>query len=86
MQMQIFAQLNPGNELGIENVKATDAGSGIKAYVCDFSITHGMFSQPVLYELLTSENPEQAKAARKMIKNAAIIADLTGYPEYKIQP
>ncbi len=79
-----FAALNPGSECGYRNVKASDIGGGIKAFICDFSITHGLFRIPVLYNLLTSKDPQQMRAVRKMIKNAVIIADMTGYPEYKM--
>jgi len=33
--------------------------------------------------LLVSNDPSQRKAARKILMNQAILADLTGYPEYQ---
>ncbi len=81
-----FASLNPGNHLGYRNVIATDLGNGIKGYVCDFSIAHGLTTVPVMHNLLVSNDPAQRKTARSLLKNAAILADLTGYPEYNTQP
>ncbi len=77
-----FDSLNPSNTIGYRNVKASDVGDGIKAYVCDFSITHGLTSVPVIRNLLKSNDPAQRKAAWKIIKNATILADLTG-SDYK---
>ncbi len=78
-----FTDLNPGNALGYRNIGSRDLGEGIKAYVCDFSIAEGLTNIPVIHSLLVSNNPSQRKAARRMLRNAAILADLTGYPEYK---
>ena len=78
-----FATLNPNNALGYRNVKSSDVGNGIKAYICDFSIAHGLTNVPAMHSLLGSNDPTQKKIARQMLKNAAILADLTGYPEYQ---
>ena len=81
-----FSELNPGNSLGYRNVGSTDLGNGIKAYVCDFSIAHGVTNVRVIHNLLLSQESAHKKAAHQMLKNAAILADLTGYPEYNTQP
>ncbi len=73
-----FDTLNPGNAIAYRNVKVTDLGEGIKAYVCDFSIAHGLTNVPVIRNLLKSNDPAQRRAAMKLIKNATILADLTG--------
>ena len=73
-----FAELNPGNELGYRNVTSSNLGSGIKAYICDFSIAHGITNVPVINNLLLSHDSAHNKAARQMLRNAAILADLTG--------
>ena len=79
-----FAALNPSTVIGYRNVKSKDLGDGIKAYVCDFSIVHGLINVSVIHNLAVSKDSAQQKAARNMLKNAAILADLTGDPEYQI--
>jgi len=81
-----FSELNLGKSLGYRNVGSSDLGNGIKAYVCDFSIAHGVTNVPVIHNLLLSQDRTHKKAAHQMLKNAAILADLTGYPEYNTQP
>ena len=81
-----FANINPGNVLGYRNVGSTDLGNGVKAYVCDFSIPHGATNIPAIHSLLNSKDPAHRKVGRKILKNAAIIADLSGYPEYETKP
>ena len=80
-----FESLNPGNAIAYRNVKVSDMGAGVKAYVCDFSIVHGLSNVPVIRRLLVSGDPAQRRAAWKLIKNAAILADLTGV-NYKTPP
>ena len=80
-----FNSLNPGKTIGYRNVRAADVGQGIKAYVCDFSIAHGMTNVPVIRNLLKSDDPAHKKLAWQMIKNATILADLTG-SDYKANP
>ena len=81
-----FSEVNPGKGIGYRNVGANDLGNGIKAYVCDFSIAHGIANVPVIHNLLLSHDPAHKKAAHQMLKNAAILSDLTGYPEFSTQP
>jgi hypothetical protein len=73
-----FADLNPAKALGYCNVGSIDLGNGIKAFVCDFSITHGIVNVPVVHNLVLSKDPLQRKVARQMLKNAVILAELTG--------
>ncbi|MBY0357257.1 MAG: hypothetical protein K2W82_04580 [Candidatus Obscuribacterales bacterium] len=73
-----FEALNPGSSIGTRNVRSKDLGGGIKAYIADFSISGGVMNVGVIRSLLKSDNPEHHKAAMKMLKNAAILADLTG--------
>ncbi len=73
-----FDVLNPGKDIAYRSVHGTEIGAGIKAYVADFSITHGIKNVSVINNLLRSNDPSQRKAARRMIKNATILADLTG--------
>jgi hypothetical protein len=81
-----FVTLNPGNNLGYRNVNFSDLGNGIKAYTCEFSIAHGLTNVPVIHSLLAAKDPIQRKIAHKLLKNAAIIDDLCGYPDYQTQP
>ena len=73
-----FRALNPGNALGYRHVSATEVGAGIKAYLCDFSIPQAMANVNVIGQLLKSNSPTHLRTAHRMLKNAAIIADLTG--------
>lgn len=73
-----FESLNPGGTIGTRNVRSKDLGAGIKAYIADFSISGGVMNVSVMRNLLKSNNPEHQKAAMKMLKNAAILSDLTG--------
>jgi hypothetical protein len=79
-----FESLNPGNALGYRNVRSSDLGGGIKMFVSEFSIANGVSNIPVARSLLKSPLKEQRKAGRKMLKNAAILSDLTG-PDYKVE-
>ncbi len=81
-----FAELNPGNKLAYRNIGSTDLGNGIKGYICDFSIPHGLTNVPVIHSLLVSHERVHKKVAHQMLKNAAILADLAGYPEYNTSP
>ena len=74
-----FESLNPCNALGCRNIRSSDVGGGIKVFVCDFSISKGIASIPVIHNLLKSQDPGQRKAAWLMIKNATILNDLTGF-------
>jgi hypothetical protein len=80
-----FDSLNPGKTIGYRNVQSSELGDGTKAFVCDFSIARGLMNVPIMRNLLRSENSNQRKIAWKMIKNATILADLTG-DIYKINP
>ncbi len=73
-----FDVLNPGKDIAYRSVRVTEVGAGVKAYVADFSITHSIKNIGVINNLLRSNDPSQRKAARRMIKNATILADLTG--------
>jgi hypothetical protein len=77
-----FAELNPGNKLAYRNIASTNLGSGIKGYICDFSIPHGLTHVPIIHNLLAANDSTQRKTARKIMKDAVIKADLSGYPEY----
>jgi len=78
-----FTELNPGNKLAYRNVGSTDFGSGIKGFVSDFSIPHGLTNVPVIHNLLISNNLAIRKTIRQIMKDAVIKADLSGYPEYQ---
>jgi hypothetical protein len=73
-----FETLNPGVSIGVRNIREKDMGAGIKAYIADFSLAGSMMNVPVIHSLLKSDNHNHKKAADKMLKNASILADLTG--------
>ncbi len=82
-----FNQLNPCTTIGYRNVKSSELGGGIKAFVCDFSIAHGLSSVPAIRSLLRSDDQAHRKAAWQMIKNATILDDLTsGAESYSHSP
>lgn len=72
-----FAELNPGSVVGYRNVRSAELGGGIKSFVCDFSIPHGLNNVKVIHGLLYSQEPKHQKLVRQMLKNAAILADLS---------
>jgi hypothetical protein len=80
-----FDSLNPGKTIGYRNVQSSELGDGTKAFICDFSIAHGLMNVPIIHNMLRSDSSSQRKIAWKMIKNATILADLTGNI-YKINP
>lgn len=80
-----FESLNPGRQFGYRNLRSSDLGEGIKAYVADFSIAHGLSNVAVINSLVKSNDPAQRKAVWHMIKNAVILDDLTG-SDYKLSP
>lgn len=77
-----FQLLNPGGSVGYRNVKSTDLGAGIRAYICEFSIPNALSNFSNLHKLLVSDNLEYKKATYRILKNAAILTDLTG-SDYK---
>jgi hypothetical protein len=83
-----FEELNPGRALGYRLIRSSDMGDGIRAFVCNFSIPNGLQNVPAMHRLVNSNSPAERKAARKMLKNAAIISDLDPHdaPEYKTAP
>lgn len=75
---ETFDVLNPGKDIAYRSVRVTEVGADIKAYVADFSITHGVKNVGVINHLLRSDDPSQRKAARRIIRNAIILADVIG--------
>lgn len=75
-----FNQLNPANgAIGYRNLRQGDVGNGIKAFICDFAIPHGVNNVEVIRKLLHSKDQTHQKSVNRMLKNALILADLTGY-------
>ena len=72
-----FNQLNPGSSVGYRNVRSNDMGNGIRTFVADFSIPHGLENLEVLHSLFYSQDPKHRKLVAQMLKNAAILASLT---------
>jgi hypothetical protein len=74
-----FAALNPdGGRIGYRNIQSSDVGNGIKAYVAEFSIPNAFRNLEVIHKLLSSTDPRDQKISHSILKNAAILADLTG--------
>jgi hypothetical protein len=76
-----FDQLNPGPSVGYRNVRSTDIGNGIRTFIADFSIPHGLENLEVLHSLFYSQEPKHRKWVAQMLKNAAILTSLTGGSE-----
>jgi len=72
-----FAELNPGSVVGYRNIRSAELGGGIKSFVADFSIPHGLTNVSVINGLLRSPEPKHQKIVRQLLKNAAILADLS---------
>ncbi|MBX9572653.1 MAG: hypothetical protein K2X77_27405 [Candidatus Obscuribacterales bacterium] len=75
-----FNQLNPADgAIGYRHLRHTSLGEGTRAYVCDFSIPHGINNVEVIRHLVRSKDPRHKKSVNQILKNALILADLTGY-------
>lgn len=64
------------------NLRQAQLGDGTQAFVCDFSIPHGINNVQLIRTLLRSKDQNHQKSVNRMLKNALILADLTGY-DYK---
>ncbi len=73
-----FDSLNPGKTIAYRNVRESKSGQGKRVFLSDFSINHGLANVSVVRNLLESSDASQRKAAWAMLKDAAILADLTG--------
>ncbi len=73
-----FDSLNPGKTIAYRNVRESKSGEGKRVFLSDFSINHGLANVSVVRNLLESSDASQRKAAWAMLKDAAILADLTG--------
>ena len=76
-QTASFESLNPGSSVGYRRIKSSDLGGGIKSFVCDFSIAHSLSNMEVLHSLLYSQDAKHKRLVAQMLKNAAILNDLT---------
>jgi hypothetical protein len=75
-----FEPTNRANEfIPYRNVRLAAHGATVNAYLCDFSIPNGVVNIGFLRDMLDSKDPKQRKLARSILKNAAILADLTGF-------
>ncbi|MBX9572647.1 MAG: hypothetical protein K2X77_27375 [Candidatus Obscuribacterales bacterium] len=75
-----FNKLNPAHgAIGTRRLRHASLGDGTRAYVCDFSIPHGINNVEVIRNLVRSKDPQHQKSVNRMLKNALILADLTGY-------
>ena len=52
----------------LSQYRSTDVGGGIRAYVCDFSIAHGLTNVPIMRSLLVSKIPLKEKQRTKCLK------------------
>jgi hypothetical protein len=74
-----FESLDPDGSIGHRNIQSKNIDENTKSYICDFSITSSLMNNPNMHSLLISSDKSERKAASKLIKNAVILADLTGY-------
>ena len=82
-----FETLNPTDKIGYRNVRTKDMGNDVKAFVADFSLVAALTSVKSVRQILKSDKVEHIQVSHKMLKNAAILADLTsGVGEYKTIP
>ncbi len=73
-----FEELNSKTMIDYHNVRVTELGAGARVFTCTFSIAQGLARNPIVSGMLNSKDAAQKKMAWKLIKDATILADLTG--------
>jgi hypothetical protein len=73
-----FDRVNPGSRIAYRGVHGEVVAEGIKAYAADFSIPSIMMNVAPLKRMLASDIPSERRQAHKLLKNAVILAQMTG--------
>lgn len=73
-----FAAANPAFGIAYRSVADRGTDDGVKAFSASFSIASALTKVRPLAELVASEEPAKKAAARKLLKNAVLLTELTG--------
>jgi hypothetical protein len=73
-----FEDVNPGTQIAYRNARSEDMGEGIKAFAADFSIPSAMTRVQPLRRILASKKSKDRQVAYQMLKNAVVLATLSG--------
>ncbi len=73
-----FDAINPEKLIAHRNVKTVATSEGIRIYSADFSLPSMMMNVSPIKRMLASDNPAERRQARKLLKNAVVLAQLSG--------
>ena len=74
-----FVAANPGNLIRFRHVQSKLLKNGTKMFACEFSIPDCIHSVPSLRDLLRSDEPAHQTEMHKILKNATVIGEISGY-------
>lgn len=81
-----FAEANPGATIACRQVKSYNLSENIKVFACEFSLTSAIAQVRPLQQMVASNNPRHQKLIAQLIKNAAILSQISnGHGPYKIK-
>lgn len=79
-----FDQVNPSRSIAYRNQKTIIANeNNVRAYSADFSVPSIMMNVTPLRQMLASDRPAERRAARKLLKNSVVVAQMTQQAPYK---
>ena len=73
-----FDAINPEKLIAHRNVQTVAITEGIRIYSADFSLPSMMMNVSPIKRMLASDNPAERRQARKLLKNAVVLAQLSG--------
>jgi hypothetical protein len=79
-----FDQVNPSRSIAYRNQKTLIANeNNVRAYSADFSVPSIMMNVTPLRQMLASDRPADRRAARKLLKNSVVVAQMAPQAPYK---
>ena len=78
-----FEQVNPALAVGYGSMAEYSLGSGLKAFLSEFSMPSAIASMRPLKLLLSSSNPEARRLAQHLLKTTAVTLQLKGSSIYQ---
>lgn len=68
-----FNEINPGLGIVHKKPQQIDAGTGLAAYITEFSLASGVSRIPPLTRMTSSNKPNEKQTIQRILKNAAIL-------------
>lgn len=72
-----FDKATPLPHIGVRGVQETPLDKGFRAFTAEFSIPSAFMALKPLRNMISSANPAERKMARSILKNAAILTEIT---------